>query len=109
MKDAKNVLLMASGETRELPDGELSLEQMYEAIGTDIVERVSYQQGAEMWVDEEGLLKANPIPNRRATLLYRSWVKSDEVGIVGNAILSRSKAYLAKAEKQAKKLLEKVA
>lgn len=94
----KNTLIKVSGELEALPDGELSLEQMYAAIGCDVVELVRVGEGADLWCDEEGLLKPHPKLNYKATMLYRSAypdVPAEELGIVGNAILSTSAATMA--------------
>lgn len=99
----QNTLIKVSGELVRLPDGELSLEQMYAAIGCDMVERVQVGEGSELWCDEEGLLKARPQLNYKATMLYRSAypdVPAQELGIVGNAILSTSAARMAEIVKQ---------
>lgn len=99
----KNTLIKVSGELVKLPDGELSLEQMYAAIGCDTVEHVGIGEGASLWCDENGLAVAMPVLNRKATMLYRSAYEDRlgaadlaELAIVGNAIFSYSKARLAK-------------
>lgn len=84
----KNTLIKTTGERIALPDGELSLDQMYKAIGCDTVEFVRLSNYAHLWCDENGLAVENPVMNLKATILYRDAVRSNEVGIVGNAIFS---------------------
>ena len=87
----KNTLIRTDGSREELPNGELTLAEMYAAIGCDMVERVVLDDKRVLWCDEEGLMKANPRPNSEASAMYRAaypHVPPQELGIVGNAILS---------------------
>lgn len=74
-----------------LPDGYLSLEQMYAAIGCNTVELVRLDDTRVLWCDENGLSVSNPKLNIPATQMYRAaypHVPPQELGIVGYAILS---------------------
>jgi len=84
-----NELIKTDGTREPLRDGELTLGEMYSAIGCDIVERVDLQDGkSELWADENGLMKSDFIVNEVASGLYSKAYETDEVGIVGNAILT---------------------
>jgi len=95
----KNTLLRVDGSREILPDGELSLEQMYAAIGCEIVELVCLAPNTDLWCDENGLYKKPMIVNREATRLYKLANPKeklmfpedhDSLVIVGNAILSEN-------------------
>jgi hypothetical protein len=60
-----------AGEATEvdLGRGSDSLLEMYAAIGCDVVECVQLADDVDMWVDEEGLLKAQLEPNLPASML----------------------------------------
>lgn len=86
----QNTLLKTSGAKVELRDGELTLGEMYSAIGCDTVERVQLSHNSELWCDENGLSK-DFVVNDQATKLYRAAypdVDPNELGIVGHAILT---------------------
>lgn len=100
----KNTLIKTNGELVELPDGELTLQQMYDYIDCGTVELVQLQEGVDLWCDEEGLLKSGFQVNHKATMLYRDAYKTDEVGVVGNAIYSRSGEYMGAMETLLKSL-----
>lgn len=76
---------------------ELQLKDLYPIIGNKChtVERVLIKKGVEMWVDEEGLLKANAV-NPIATFLYQHAYSTGrgirpaelaDIGVVGTAVL----------------------
>jgi hypothetical protein len=86
-----NTLLRVDGSREALPDGELTLDQMYKAIECTTVELVQLSESAELWCDEEGLLRSDWKPNLEATALYRKAhpsIPPEELAIVGNAILT---------------------
>lgn len=83
-----NTLLKVDSSTEKLPDGELSLEQMYKAIGCTTVELVALPDGTELWCDENGLAVDSPKMNLKATMLYRKHY-GPEVLIVGDVILTK--------------------
>lgn len=89
----KNTLLRVDGTKKELPDGELTLAQMYEAIDCDTVELVRLGDTSELWCDENGISARKPF-NSTASALYRFAYRNQpeidpqELGIVGDAILS---------------------
>ncbi len=101
----KNTLIKTSGELETLPDGELTLNQMYKAIGCDTVEHVGLPNGREsgfgptessLWCDENGWSVIKPVFNAKATAMYRSAYSNNlysaddvaQLAIVGNAIHS---------------------
>jgi hypothetical protein len=60
----------------ELIDIGMGLGGMYDLIGCDLVERVPQLLGleeAEMWVDEEGMLKGSPL-NTRASMIAGTYI-----------------------------------
>lgn len=65
--------------TKKRPD----LQQLYDLIGCDCIERVYLKNGYLMIVDESGWLKARPVPNFKASLLYSDTQQS----IAGIAVL----------------------
>lgn len=76
MKVKKAFLIGFGDEITHLPQlegKELSLKDLYPLIGNHchLVERVALKKGVDLWVDEEGLLKANYI-NEFATGLYQA-------------------------------------
>lgn len=95
MKTKKVWFVGVNGEVKrltELEGKELSLRTMYPFIGNDChtIEHVALKKGVDMWVDEEGLLKENFF-NARASRYYREaypHVDPEEIGIVGNAIIT---------------------
>lgn len=52
--DAKNK------EIREIETSEFGLNFLYKTIGCDLVELVDIGNNQDLWVDEEGLLRADP-------------------------------------------------
>lgn len=86
-----NTLLRTDGTTEKLPDGDLTLQQMYDAIECQTVELVQLSDTSELWCDEEGLLRNDWKPNLEATALYRKAhpsIPPEQLAIVGNAILT---------------------
>lgn len=104
MKVKKAWFVPVSGNSKDfvrlpqLEGKELSFKDMYPIIGNGchIVERVALTKGVDMWVDEEGLLKANPVINGMGTFLYQHEFSNGhginpamlaQLGVVGNAII----------------------
>lgn len=71
---------------------DMAFKDMAKFIGSPgapaMLERVEFNWG-EMWVDEEGLLKANPTPNATATRV----ASPSGHRIYGNAVLRIKKGY----------------
>ncbi len=103
----KNTLIKTSGERLDLKSGELSLAEMYAAIGCDTVEHVPLPNENEsgfgptvssLWCDENALIRSDkqPILNTKASALYRSAYSNNlyprsevaKLAIYGNAIHS---------------------
>lgn len=59
---------------------------LYKAIGCSTVERRVLPKMGHLWLDEEGLFKANPQVNPIATLLYQTVYNPEEV-VVGTVVL----------------------
>lgn len=77
-------------EVRQVDVNKGKLENLYEMIGTDIVEKVSAKYLPEpyvMMVDEEGLLRDNPVMNPVGSLLYGAYEHGQP--IVGNIVFMR--------------------
>lgn len=89
------LLVETSGTVTPLGTKELTLEQLYEAIGCDMVELVRFPWG-DMWADEEGLLKEPRIINIPATRLMQD-AYGPATGIVGNVVLyvRKNREYVA--------------
>lgn len=94
-----NTLLRVDGSREILPTGELTLDQMYAAIGCDTVELIRLSENSEIWCDENGLYAAKVITNQEATALYKAAYPKDTLmfpedwdglRVVGNAILSEN-------------------
>lgn len=66
------------------------LEELYEILGCNYVERVSTYDGRIIICDEEGKLKPNYRVNVRASLLY---VYGDHVQIAGKVIICKPKFF----------------
>lgn len=66
-----------------------TLQECYKAIGCEMIQVVRLKKNQILIVDEEGLLKGNPIVNTEATRLAREAGTAE--GIVGNAIMCPSK------------------
>ena len=73
----------------ELIDIGMGLGGMYDLIGCDLVERVPQLLGleeAEMWVDEEGMLKGSPL-NTRASMIAGTYIHGHAI-ITGRDLTS---------------------
>lgn len=63
-------------------DESLGLPFLYNTIGCELVDVVEIGHGIDMWVDDEGLLKEEPMPNSIATMFRTmSWMCRKEVVI----------------------------
>lgn len=69
-----------------------TLEECYEHIGCDLVEVVNLNDGRIIILDEEGLLKADPVINFIATGLA-SHAYKQFFPIVGNCILCKDEEF----------------
>ena len=69
--------LKLNGEIQEIEFEKTDLvKKCYDFIGTNIVEAIHLPSvGLTMWLDEEGKLKNNVLPNLDATMMYL-WVMS---------------------------------
>ena len=70
-----------------------NLQELYKWLGCEMIEVLNLPnlKGQILICDEEALCNGNNIVNRRATEVYRKAWDSDEVGVVGDAILCPSK------------------
>lgn len=50
--------------------GFFSLPQLYQLTECDFVQAVPLPDGTQLWMDEEGKLKPNPVINERATFMF---------------------------------------
>lgn len=77
-------------EVRQIAEGVDKLAALYEMIDTDIVERVRPMYLPEpyvMMIDENGLLRDNPVMNPVGSLLYGAYEHGNP--IVGNIVFIR--------------------
>lgn len=67
------------------------LKVCYPFIGTDIVEAIHLAElGLTMWIDEEGKLKNNPLPNLDGTFLFMNQYGVRDV-IMGHIVFTSDK------------------
>lgn len=67
------------------------VKKCYDFIGTDIVECVHLPDfGVTMWLDEEGLLKNDTLPNLDGTLLFMSQYQVTQA-IMGHVVFTSDK------------------
>jgi hypothetical protein len=72
-------------------DKEDLVKKCYDFIGTDIVEAVHLPSlGLTMWLDEEGKLKNNVLPNLDGTFLFMNEFKVRDV-IMGHVVFTSDK------------------
>lgn len=80
-------LIRVSGDTMKVistsTDGKLGFTQVYDLIGTDVIQIVKTKDGREMWIDEEGKIKGKAI-NPEATHLY---IYGADDPIVGDVVV----------------------
>ncbi len=73
MTQQTGTLIRVNGDTVKVistaKDGKLSFQQVYDLIGTDVIQIVKTKDGRDMWIDEEGKVKGK-VPNPEATYLY---------------------------------------
>ena len=92
MSTASNIpaVLLPATLLREITVTEITpeLSSMYPIIGCDIVERVALAPAyhAAIWVDEEGLLKANPTNNLTACDLLAEITNSAPAYLLGGGL-----------------------
>ena len=68
------------------------LQELYDAIGCDIVEAIRFSKDEYFICDEEGLLKPNPIRNNKAND-YITSVCGNNWDIHGNVVICKTKEF----------------
>ena len=73
-------------------ENEELVKKCYDFIGTDIVQAVHLPMyGVTMWIDEEGKLKNNVLPNLDATFMYLRQIAPYQDVIMGHAVFTSDK------------------